>query len=136
MTFSGVAHVSLTVTDLERSKRWYAELLGWEEMMTGESGGVIFGVGALPGGQLLALRQHPDGTGDEFDPRRTGLDHLSLDVGSADQLSDWERRFVDLGVSYTPTQDMPYGHVLNFKDPDGIALELFAAPSAPVLASE
>ena len=130
MTFSGVAHVSLTVTDLERSKRWYADLLGWEEMMAGESGGVIFGVGALPGGQLLALRQHPDGTGDEFDPRRTGLDHLSLDVGSADQLSDWERRFVNLGVSYTPTQDMPYGHVLNFKDPDGIALELFASPSA------
>jgi glyoxylase I family protein len=136
MTFSGVAHVSLTVTDLERSKRWYAELLGWEEVMAGESDGVSFGVGVLPGGQLLALRQHPDGTGDEFDPRRTGLDHLSLDVGSVDQLSDWERRFVDLGVSYTPTQDMPYGHVLNFKDPDGIALELFAAPSAPVLASE
>jgi catechol-2,3-dioxygenase len=130
MTFSGVAHVSLTVTDLERSKRWYAELLGWEEMMSGESDGVSFGVGALPGGQVLALRQHADGTGDNFDPRRTGLDHLSLDVGSADQLSDWERRFVDLGVSYTPTQDMPYGHVLNFKDPDGIALELFASPSA------
>jgi glyoxylase I family protein len=130
MTFSGVAHVSLTVTDLERSKRWYAELLGWEEMMAGESDGVSFGVGVLPGGQLLALRQHADGTGDNFDPRRTGLDHLSLDVGSADQLSDWERRFIDLGVSYTPTQDMPYGHVLNFKDPDGIALELFAAPSA------
>jgi catechol 2,3-dioxygenase-like lactoylglutathione lyase family enzyme len=130
MTFSGVAHVSLTVTDLERSKRWYAELLGWEEMMAGESDGVSFGVGVLPGGQLLALRQHADGTGDDFDPRRTGLDHLSLDVGSADQLSDWERRFVDLGVSYTPTQHMPYGHVLNFKDPDGIALELFAAPSA------
>ena len=130
MTFSGVAHVSLTVTDLERSKRWYAELLGWEEMMAGESDGVSFGVGVLPGGQLLALRQHADGTGDNFDPRRTGLDHLSLDVGSADQLSDWERRFVDLGVSYAPTQHMPYGHVLNFKDPDGIALELFAAPSA------
>src|ERR671912_380631 len=71
MTFSGVAHVSLTVTDLERSKRWYAELLGWEEMMAGESDGVSFGVGVLPGGQLLALRQHADGTGDNFDPRRT-----------------------------------------------------------------
>jgi glyoxylase I family protein len=130
MTFSGVAHVSLTVTDLERSKRWYAESLGWEEMMAGESGGVIFAIGVLPGGQLFALRQHGDGSGDKFDPRRTGLDHVSLDVGSPDQLSHWERRFVDLGVSYTPTQDMPYGHVLNFKDPDGIALELFAAPSA------
>ena len=127
--FTGVAHVSLTVTDLERSKAWYAELLGWEELMAGESGRVLFSVGALPGGQVVALRQHSDGTRDKFDPRRTGLDHLSLDVGSADELSDWERRFVDLGVTYTPTQHMPYGHVLNFKDPDGIALELFAAPA-------
>jgi glyoxylase I family protein len=128
--FTGVAHISLTVTDLERSKAWYAELLGWQEVMAGESGRVLFSVGALPGGQVVALRQHGDGTGDLFDPRRTGLDHVSLDVGSADELSDWERRFVDLGVNYTPTQHMPYGHVLNFKDPDGIALELFAAPSA------
>jgi len=130
MTFSGVAHISLTVTDLERSKDWYAKLLGWEEVMAGESGGVQFSVGLLPGGQQLALRQHFNGTGDRFDPRRTGLDHLSLGVVSPGELAQWERRFVDLGVSYTPTQDMPYGHVLNFKDPDGIALELFAAPSA------
>ena len=101
MTFSGVAHVSLTVTDLERSRRWYTELLGWEEMMAGESGSVIFAVGVLPGGQLLALRQHANGTGDKFDPRRTGLDHLSLDVGSADQLSHWERRLSTL-ASATP----------------------------------
>jgi glyoxylase I family protein len=128
MTFSGVAHVTLTVTDLERSKSWYAELLGWQEVMAAESGGSTVRVGVLPGGQVLGLRQHADGSGDKFDPRRTGLDHLSLDVGSAEELAHWERRFVDLGVMYTPTQDMPYGHVLNFKDPDGIALEMFAAP--------
>jgi glyoxylase I family protein len=130
MAFGGVAHISLTVTDLERSKEWYAKLLGWEELMAGESGGVQFRVGTLPGGLQLALRQHFNGTGDKFDPRRTGLDHLSLEVGSPGELSHWERRFVDLRVSYTPTQDMPYGHVLNFKDPDGIALELFAAPQS------
>ena len=56
--FTGVAHISLTVTDLERSKAWYAELLGWQEVMAGESGQVLFSVGALPGGQVVALRQH------------------------------------------------------------------------------
>jgi len=82
------AHISLPVTDLERSKAWYAELLGWQELMAGESGQVVFSVGALPGGQLVALRHHGDGTSDKFDPQRTGLDHVSLDVGSADALSD------------------------------------------------
>jgi hypothetical protein len=43
-------------------------------------------------------------------------------------VSDWEQRFVQLGVRHDPTQAMAYGHVLNFKDPDGIALELYAAP--------
>src|SRR5215207_11283393 len=47
--FTGVAHISLTVTDLDRSKAWYAERLGWQEVMAGESGKVLFSVGALPG---------------------------------------------------------------------------------------
>lgn len=32
-------------------------------------------------------------------------------------------------MPYTPIQDMPLGHHLNFADPDGIALE-FQAPNA------
>jgi catechol-2,3-dioxygenase len=32
--YTGVAHVSFSVPDLNRSKRWYAELFGWQEVMT------------------------------------------------------------------------------------------------------
>ena len=38
----------------------------------------------------------------------------------------WEKKFDSVGVAYTPTIDEEYGHVLNFKDPDNIALEVFA----------
>jgi hypothetical protein len=46
------------------------------------------------------------------------------------ELSDWEDRFSELDVPFDPTQTTPYGHVLNFKDPDGIALEVYAAPES------
>ena len=126
MTFTGVAHVAMTVKDLARSKDWYSRVLDWQPVMEGEGDGVTFSVGTLPGGTLIGLRQYENGGTGGFDPTRIGFDHLALTVGSPDQLADWERRFSDLGVSYDPTQQTPYGHVLNFKDPDGIALEIYA----------
>ena len=46
----------------------------------------------------------------------------------AGELEAWERRFEEHGVSYTPIRDTDMGHHLNFRDPDGIALE-FDAPT-------
>lgn len=128
MALTGVSHVAVTVTDIARSKDWYARVLGWSPLMEGEEGGVVFAVGTAPDGIILGLRQFAGGSREAFDPARVGLDHLAFQVGSADELAEWERRFDELGVTYTPTQHVPYGHVLNFKDPDGIALEVFAAP--------
>ena len=127
MTFTGVAHVAITVEDLARSKDWYSRVLDWRPVMEGEGDGVTFAVGALPGGTLIGLRQYESGGAGGFDPTRIGLDHLALNVDSPDQLADWERRFTEFGVTHDPTQQTPYGHVLNFKDPDGIALEIYAA---------
>ena len=129
MQLQGIAHVAVTVTDLERSKEWYGRVFGWEALMDGEGDGVRFSVGTIPGAPMLALREYSAADGSAFDPRRTGLDHLAFDGGTADALHAWEQRFDELGVAYTPVQDMPYGHVLNFQDPDGIALEIHAAPS-------
>lgn len=127
----GVSHVAFTVTDLERSKEWYGRVLGWQPLYDGEEEGINFTLGMLPNvGIFLGLRQHSGGTGDPFDPGRTGLDHVAFGVGSRDDLEVWQQRFEELGVTYTPIVDAPYGHVLNFKDPDNIALEIFTMPSA------
>jgi glyoxylase I family protein len=128
MPLHGIAHVAVTVTDLERSKEWYGRVFGWEAAMEGEGDGVRFSVGAVPGAPLLGLRQYDVSGGADFDPTRIGLDHLAFDGGSADGVREWEQRLDELGVSYTPMQETPYGYVLNFKDPDGIALEIYAAP--------
>lgn len=36
----------------------------------------------------------------------------------------WEQRFRELAVEFTPIREAEFGYHLNFRDPDGIALEL------------
>ena len=83
-----------------------------------------------PTGITVALMQHPEGTRAQFSELNTGMDHIGLEVASRDQLVTWEQRFEALGVTYSPIQDTPMGHHLNFRDPDGIALELSASSEA------
>ncbi len=123
--FSGINHFALTVRDLDVSQRFYCDLLGFMLVLD-------LGYGRLclhrPSGFSIALL-HPDGAdGTEFTPLRTGLDHLGLAAASRDELVQWEQRLQAAGVPHTPIQDMALGYHLNFKDPDGIALE-FQAPN-------
>ena len=56
----------------------------------------------------------------------TAVDHISFAVGSRADLEAWEQNFSSKSVAFSPIVDAPYGAVLSFKDPDGIALEAFA----------
>lgn len=72
MTFTGVAHVAITVEDLARSKSWYSRVLDWQPVMEGEGDGVVFTVGALPGGTVIGLRQYEMGGLDSSTPPGSG----------------------------------------------------------------
>jgi catechol 2,3-dioxygenase-like lactoylglutathione lyase family enzyme len=126
MEITGISHAALTVTDLDRSMKWYEDILGWSKIFDGEADDQRFAFGFIGSGVGLALRQHLSGSGEGFSPDQTGLDHLAFSVGSRAELDSWEKKFDKNGVAYTPTIDEQYGHVLNFKDPDNIALEVFA----------
>ena len=125
MQVTGVAHVALTVTDLQRSRGWYERVLGWSAVAEGTGDGVRFAVGSVPDGLLIGLREYDTAGRVRFDPQRVGLDHLAFSV-AAEELERWEQRFTELDVPHDAVQDSPFGPVLNFKDPDGIALELTA----------
>jgi catechol 2,3-dioxygenase-like lactoylglutathione lyase family enzyme len=124
--FKGVDHVSFSVTDLDRSERFYVDVLGLMPLMD-------FGYARLfldrPSGFMLSVVQHEAGAGGRFTELTTGLDHLGFTADTREELEDWERRFDEHGVEYTPIRDMEFGYHLNFRDPDGIALE-FTAPYA------
>jgi glyoxylase I family protein len=124
--FTGFSHIGLTISDVERSKAWYSDVLGWQMLMEGtDEHGIHFAFGFLPGSVGLGLRQHPEGSGEEFSPERTGLDHASFAVASREELDGWASHLAEKGAPYSEIVEAPYGHVLSFKDPDGIALEAF-----------
>jgi catechol 2,3-dioxygenase-like lactoylglutathione lyase family enzyme len=86
---------------------------------------------ASPGARpCWRLRQHgtpaPEEDLSEF---RVGLDHVSFGVADRAELEKWARRLDELGIAHGHIRDAGYGSALSFRDPDGIALELFAPPA-------
>lgn len=129
--FPAIAHIAVTVTDLDRSTAWYSALLGTEPVLDEDEteGGFHHTVYALPGGQLFGLHTHPAGAGDGFDEHRTGLDHVAFGCADRGELETWAARLDELGVTHGGVKDAHYGSGVSFRDPDGIALEFFAPPS-------
>jgi glyoxylase I family protein len=125
-SFSDVSHISLSVSDAERTATWWKEVFGLRELvrLDHEVGwhGILL---ELTDTIALEFQQHDVNAGEAFDPVRTGFDHLGLAVDSRDELVAWQAHFEARGVVHTPVVDREYGSVLTFKDPDGIQLELF-----------
>ena len=88
---------------------------------------VILGSARTPvgklGGSLLGLRPVAE---DNFDEDRTGLDHLSFAVPSRAELDDAAGLLDRLDVTHEGVKDIGAGFILEFRDPDNIALELTA----------
>jgi glyoxylase I family protein len=128
--FPALNHVAITVRDLEVSTPWYEALLGSapviDEDTEPDMHHTVFAVG---NGTLLGLHQHKVRTSEMFSEYRTGLDHVSFGCSSREELEKWSVRLDELGVAHGEIKDSHYGSGLSFRDPDGIALELFAPPA-------
>ena len=129
--FPGLAHVALTVKDIEVSGPWYRELLGADPVLDEHTdAGFRHLVWLLDGGTLLGIHQHERGVPDElFSEFRVGLDHVGFACANRGELEKWMDRLNELGISHGGIVDAGYGSGLSFRDPDGIALEFFAPPS-------
>lgn len=130
---SSIAHVRLTVTDIERSRQFYESVFGWPvliELPADASaatraqlgflfGGVIYDLG----GALIGLRPAAE---DQFHEDRAGLDHLAFRVADKNEIDDAARHLDELGIAREPVKDIGPSYILEFRDPDNIALELTA----------
>ncbi|SCX32952.1 glyoxylase I family protein [Mycolicibacterium fluoranthenivorans] len=130
---TSIAHVRLTVTDIERSRQFYEGVFGWPVLVelppgadtaTREAlaflyGGVIYDLG----GALIGLR--PVGDGD-FHEDHTGLDHLAFRLADRAALDAAGAHLDALGIEHGPVKDIGPAYILEFRDPDNIALELTA----------
>jgi len=130
---TGIAHVELSVRDLDASEAWYIALLGLRRVHDGRNDDRGLRDRALydPESRIvLALTEHRANPGDAFDARRSGLDHLAFAVAGREALRAWQQRLADLGAEYTPMEERPGGAALTVRDPDGIVLEFIACDAA------
>jgi glyoxylase I family protein len=140
-----IHHLRLAVTDVERSKAFYTEVLGFQVAVDGppppddEHYDAI--VDSLQGGVILLHDEMFVGlrpvdadratAADRFDPLRVGLDHLSFGVPTRADLEAAVQLLDERGVEHGPIRELvPFGlSFVAFFDPDGIALELSAPMS-------
>lgn len=128
-TFTGWSHVALTVRDLGTSERWYADVLGFRRLFHEPGHDHEFVVLVHPATELVVgLHAHAANDGQPCRETNTGLDHVALRVEGRAELEAWLDVLTTKGVLHSPIVDAPYGHVLSFRDPDGIPFELFAMP--------
>jgi glyoxylase I family protein len=131
---SGVSHVALNVSDVERSVAWYGEVLGFRPLFRFDTDDFERQVMLHPSGIVVAVSRHRHADADgAYSERAPGLDHLAFAVPSQDALAEWSERLTSLGVANQGVQLTPEtgSALVAFKDPDGIALELYVQLSLP-----
>jgi catechol-2,3-dioxygenase len=129
--FPPLTHVALTVRDLSVSVPWYERLFDAEPVIDEDTDPDFHHTVYLLGSQtLLGLHQHRTTPPPErFSEYRVGLDHVAFGCADRAELEKWVRRLDELGIEHGEIKDAAYGSGLSFRDPDGIALELFAPPA-------
>ncbi|MGZ4754399.1 MAG: VOC family protein [Acidimicrobiia bacterium] len=125
MQVKELGHVVLYVRDLQRSRHFYGDLLGFPELPTGEfPGAAAFSTGRTHH-ELLLIEVGPDATPIP-NGRRVGMYHIGLKVGDTDdELRAARDRLVEAGVTIVGASDHTVTHSLYILDPDGNEIELY-----------
>jgi glyoxylase I family protein len=130
----GIHHVDLTVSDVERSVRFYTRLLGplgFDEYgrypsYRGTEEVVYFGFGR----QQFGLRPADGG---EHHYYNVGIEHIAFFVDAREEVDDAYQRCLAMGanVHHPPEldRDIEDYYALFVFDPDGIRVEVACAPS-------
>lgn len=133
MRSTGVHHVDLVVSSIERSLPFYRDLLGplgWHRIgeVEGERGETIWYLGGPGTGIGLREAQTPG----EHDRYRIGFHHLAFEAasrGMVDERADWLReRGAELESGPEEYGYQPGYYAVFFYDPDGLKLEIVHVP--------
>ena len=124
MQVKELGHIVLYVRDVERSRHFYRDVLGWNEIV-GIPGQMAMFTSGRTHHELLLIE-----VGQEAQPipqgRRVGLYHFGLKIGeSDDDLRSALRELVDAGANVIGTADHHVSHSIYVTDPDGNEIELY-----------
>ena len=107
-------HISLSVTDVNRSRQFYESVLGMEVVSLPGNGGINLGLGS----SFLGLYQlNNPGTAHHF---CIGVDNYDVEAIAA----RLRQRGIEPNINRNPNSRTSGGDQLYFNDPDGIVVQL------------
>lgn len=135
MQVKELGHLVLYVRDIERSARFYRDVLGWRQIAPADNGTpdplpfAGYAVFSAPGGRThheLLLVEVGANAAAIPSGRRVGMYHFGLKVGDSDEeLREVLATLVEHGVTITGASDHTVTHSLYIVDPDGNEIELY-----------
>ena len=122
---TGIHHVKIPVTDLNRSVDWYRRVFGFTVTIEfPDADGTVRGVaGTVPGlgGTQLTLRVNPPAA-----HGCAGFDPVSFAVDGHADIEAWAAHLDGLGIAHSPVIEASVGWLLVFDDPDRISLHVYS----------
>lgn len=119
METSGLNHIIMTIKDVNISKAFYGDVLGFEIKSFADGFFFITGQVAI----FFFPSKHPFPE-DRFNEFRIGLDHLSFNAPSEAALQSFAEHLQSHAVETQGVETYHTGHrYVAFRDPDNIQLE-------------
>ena len=126
---SGILETALYVTDVEVAARFYAGVLGMEDILRAGNESVFFrcGPGVLILFNVEKLKERPKGGLPIPSHGADGPGHVCFRA-TRDEIAEWKSHLEANGIVIESEFDWPNGaHSLYFRDPSGNSIE-FAEP--------
>jgi catechol 2,3-dioxygenase len=119
-----LGHIVLYVRDVEVSRGFYRDVLGWEEIAGVEHRMAMFSSGRTHH-ELLLIEVGPNATPIPPVPR-VGMYHFGLKIGTTDEeLREAFQALTNAGANVVGSADHGVTHSLYITDPDGNEIELY-----------
>jgi len=124
MQSPGLNHISMTVSNTERSSAFYGDLLGFEITVIEEDPDKSFFF-ACGGVQFFFFRSRQPVPNDRFSEFRIGLDHLSFTAPDQAALHELANKLIAEGVDTKGVEQFVHtgNWYVAFRDPDNIQLK-------------
>ena len=117
-------HLVLKVKDIERSKRFFTDVLGLPLAGDNGKGMLFFSADVKDNHHMLAIRQAKDGAAMP-DPEQVGMEHVAYELGSFAELQEAWKIFKENNVKIRHVVFHGITKSIYFYDPDGNMLELY-----------
>lgn len=123
-TTKGIHHIALRCIDMEITKKFYQDVLGFTLAL--DTPDII---GFLAGNIILAFKKATARPGEVFTPFNIGLDHIALACETEEELQRVAKELSEAGVENTGVKldETLQKLYVAFKDPDRIQWEFYMA---------